>query len=43
MVFDDVLDDDADVDDVDDDVDDGGDVVVGVIAVRGSLLVWLKA
>ncbi len=39
MVFDDVLDDDADVDDV----DDGGDVVVGVIAVRGSLLVWLKA
>ncbi len=35
MVFDDVFDDD------DDDDDDG--VVVGVIAVRGSLLVWLKA
>ncbi len=36
MVFDDVFDDD------DDDDDDDG-VVVGVIAVRGSLLVWLKA
>jgi hypothetical protein len=34
MVFDDVF---------DDDDDDDGDVVVGVIAVRGSLLVWLKA